>query len=92
MNLYDRGKQLSRVVTATIGVLAVIVASALGLHSWADSATTASASTGTGASSSTGSSVSSSSDATDSSGYDSAVTSPVLPATGGFSHARSNGS
>jgi hypothetical protein len=54
MNLHERGKQLARVVTATIGVLAVVVASALGLHSWADSAATASTNSNPNSSSSTG--------------------------------------
>lgn len=40
MNAHERGKRLSRVVTGTIGVLAVIAASALGLHDWADTLAT----------------------------------------------------
>lgn len=36
MNLHERGKQLSTAITGTFGVIAVIAASALGLHTWAD--------------------------------------------------------
>lgn len=36
MNLHERGKQLSTAITGTIGVIAVVAASALGLHTWAD--------------------------------------------------------
>ncbi|MEC5150410.1 hypothetical protein [Cryobacterium sp. GrIS_2_6] len=40
MNAHERGKKLSRIVTGTIGLLAVVAASALGLHDWADSLAT----------------------------------------------------
>lgn len=36
MNAHEHGKKLSRLVSGTIGVLAVVAASVLGLHSWAD--------------------------------------------------------
>lgn len=36
MNLHERGKRLSARVTGWIGVAAVIAASAIGLHTWAD--------------------------------------------------------
>jgi len=44
MNAHERGKKLSRIVTGTIGLLAVVAASALGLHDWADSLATQDAS------------------------------------------------
>ena len=44
MNAHERGKKLSRIVTSTIGLLAVVAASALGLHDWADSLATHAAS------------------------------------------------
>ncbi|TFC83738.1 hypothetical protein E3T26_07160 [Cryobacterium sp. TMT1-21] len=40
MDAREHGKRLSRIVTGTIGVLAVVAASALGLHSWADALAT----------------------------------------------------
>ncbi|WP_166790875.1 hypothetical protein [Cryobacterium mannosilyticum] len=40
MNARERGKRLSTAVTGTIGLLAVIAASALGLHDWADTLAT----------------------------------------------------
>ncbi len=40
MNAHERGKRLSTAVTGTIGLLAVIAASALGLHDWADTLAT----------------------------------------------------
>jgi len=40
MNSHERGRRLSRIVTGTIGLLAVIAASALGLHDWADTLAT----------------------------------------------------
>ncbi|TFB46289.1 hypothetical protein [Cryobacterium tagatosivorans] len=36
MNLHERGRKLSRAVTGAIGLIAVVAASALGLHTWAD--------------------------------------------------------
>jgi len=47
MNAHERGKRLSRIVTGTIGLLAVVAASALGLHDWADTLATHDASAGT---------------------------------------------
>ena len=47
MNAHERGKKLSRIVTGTIGLLAVVAASALGLHDWADSLATQDASAAT---------------------------------------------
>lgn len=47
MNLHERGKRLSRIVTAAVGVAAVIGASALGLHDWADIVTTKAQATST---------------------------------------------
>jgi len=44
MNAHERGKRLSKIVTGTIGLLAVVAASALGLHDWADSLATQDAS------------------------------------------------
>ncbi|HAM28110.1 MAG TPA: hypothetical protein DCP11_15815 [Microbacteriaceae bacterium] len=36
MNLHERGKKLSKAVTGAIGLIAIVTASALGLHTWAD--------------------------------------------------------
>jgi len=44
MNAHERGKKLSKIVTGTIGLLAIVAASALGLHDWADSLATQDAS------------------------------------------------
>ena len=40
MNAHEHGRKLSQIVSGTIGVLAVVAASALGLHSWADAMAT----------------------------------------------------
>lgn len=40
MNAHEHGRKLSQIVSGTIGVLAVVAASALGLHTWADAMAT----------------------------------------------------
>ena len=40
MNLHERGKRLATIITSTIGLAAVVAASTLGLHEWADSEAT----------------------------------------------------
>lgn len=96
MNLHERGKRLSKIVTAAIGVAAVIGASALGLHDWADIVTTKAQATSTASGESDDSATDSSS--TDSSSTGSSSTSngtqgsAVTPGNGTDSHATTNGS
>ncbi len=45
MNAHEGGRRLGRVVTGTLGVMAVIAASVLGLHDWADTLATKDAAT-----------------------------------------------
>ena len=40
MNLHERGTRLATIITSTVGLAAVVAASALGLHDWADSEAT----------------------------------------------------
>ncbi|WBM79757.1 hypothetical protein KIV56_16365 [Cryobacterium breve] len=56
MNAHERGKKLSKIVTGTIGLLAIVAASALGLHDWADSLATQDASATTTSTTTTGNS------------------------------------
>lgn len=106
MNLHERGRKLSRAVTGTIGLIAVVAASALGLHTWADvqaakaasqnSASTTLVSPGSDdGGSEDGGSEDESSEDEGSSSSSSANNSPgllVRPGNGGPSHASTNGS
>ena len=105
MNSHERGRRLSRIVTGTIGLLAVIAASALGLHDWADTlATKAAAGTtsqvtqpSTGDRESDGESEGESDDEGSSDDGGSASTplqnvAPVSPGNGRTPHATTNGS
>ncbi len=101
MNAHERGTRLSRAVTGTIGLLAVIAASALGLHDWADTlATKAAAGTTsqvTQPSTGDGASVGESDDEGSSDDGGSASTplqnvAPVAPGNGRAPHATANGS
>ena len=73
MNAHERGKRLSRIVTGTIGLLAVVAASALGLHDWADSLATQDASATTTTTTTTG-------NAGTTSGSTQATAAPAAPA------------
>ena len=90
MNAHERGKKLSRIVTGTIGLLAVVAASALGLHDWADSLATQDASATTTTTTTGGSGT------TDSSGTTQATTAPAAPSvssgSGTKTHATTSGS
>jgi hypothetical protein len=99
MNAHERGKKLSRIVTGTIGLLAVVAASALGLHDWADSLATqdASAVTTTTTTTTSGDSDTSSDDSSESgSSSKQATTAPAAPSvssgSGTKTHATSSGS
>ena len=108
MNLHERGRKLSRAVTGTIGLIAVVAASALGFTTWADVQATKAASQDSP--STTVVSPGSDDEGYDDEGYDdddegyddhdssSAPSSannapaPVRPGNGGPSHATTNGS
>ena len=104
MNAHERGKRLSRIVTGTIGLLAVVAASALGLHDWADSLATQDASAVTTTTTTSGDSDTSSDDSSTSSSDSSesgssatqATTAPAAPSvssgSGTKTHATTSGS
>ena len=92
MNAHERGKKLSKIVTGTIGLLAVVAASALGLHDWADSLATQDASATTTTTTTTG-------NAGTTSGSTQATAAPAAPAApsvssgnGTKAHATTSGS
>ena len=88
MNAHERGKRLSKIVTGTIGLLAVVAASALGLHDWADSLATQDASATT--------STTTSGDSGTTSGSTQATAAPAAPSVssgnGTKAHATTSGS
>ena len=91
MNAHERGKKLSKIVTGTIGLLAIVAASALGLHDWADSLATQDASATT--------STTTSGDSGTTSGSTQATAAPAAPAApsvssgnGTKAHATTSGS
>jgi hypothetical protein len=101
MNAHEYGKRLSKIVTGTIGVLAVIAASALGLHEWADSVATKAADSAVTSTTdqSAGTAAEGSDDgASDDGGSNGSSQSipqnaaPVGPANGQAPHATTNGS
>jgi len=92
MNAHERGKKLSKIVTGTIGLLAIVAASALGLHDWADSLATQDASATTTTTTTTG-------NAGTTSGSTQATAAPAAPAApsvssgnGTKAHATTSGS
>ena len=104
MNAHERGKRLSRAVTGTIGLLAVIAASALGLHDWADTVATKAAagttsqvtqpSTGDGASVGEGDGEGDDEGSSDGGSASTPLqnVAPVSPGNGQAPHATTNGS
>ena len=96
MNAHERGKRLSRIVTGTIGLLAVVAASALGLHDWADSLATQDASAVTTTTTLGGSDTSSGDSSESGSSATQATTAPAAPSvssgSGTKTHATTSGS
>ena len=93
MNAHERGKKLSRIVTGTIGLLAVVAASGLGLHDWADSLATQDASATTSTTTSGDSGTTSGSTTTQSTTAPAAPAAPsVSSGKGTKAHAATSGS
>ena len=93
MNAHERGKRLSKIVTGTIGLLAVVAASALGLHDWADSLATQDASATTTTTTSGDSGTTSGSTTTQSTTAPAAPAAPsVSSGKGTKAHAATSGS